>query len=101
MDELADIVGCRPNVLELFLKDPALGYNVAFGPQCPYSYRLQGPFKWEGARRAILEMPERVKKGMIPGGGVPQKEDPIAIYTQLAYILAAIVLIFSIWGFFF
>lgn len=101
MDELADIIGCRPNFLELLFKDPSLAYHIVFGPQCPYSYRLKGPHAWEGARRAIMDMPQRVIKGMAPGGGVPQKDDSWPAYHYIAYFLAGIVLIFSLWGFFY
>ncbi|TWW57657.1 Dimethylaniline monooxygenase [N-oxide-forming] 5 [Takifugu flavidus] len=60
MDEIAEQVGVRPNILKLLLTDPRLGWNVVFGPCTPYQYRLRGPGKWAGARQAILTQWERV-----------------------------------------
>ncbi|XP_008262366.4 flavin-containing monooxygenase 5-like [Oryctolagus cuniculus] len=62
MDEIAALVGVKPNLLLLFLSDPKLAMEVFFGPCTPYQYRLQGPGKWDGARRAILTQRERIIK---------------------------------------
>ncbi|XP_038614596.1 dimethylaniline monooxygenase [N-oxide-forming] 4-like isoform X2 [Tachyglossus aculeatus] len=62
MDELARSLGVKPNILLLFLKDPKLGLKVFFGPCSPYQYRLTGPGKWDGARKAILTLWDRVLK---------------------------------------
>ncbi|EPB65943.1 Flavin-binding monooxygenase-like protein [Ancylostoma ceylanicum] len=64
MDELADLVGCRPNLKELLLSDPLLAFQVYFGPYVPYVYRLSGPHSWSGARQAIMTVDERVFKVM-------------------------------------
>ncbi|XP_037626548.1 flavin-containing monooxygenase 5-like [Sebastes umbrosus] len=64
MDEIAALVGVRPNSLRLLLTDPRLALNVMFGPGTPYQYRLRGPGKWAGARQAILTQWERVFKPM-------------------------------------
>lgn len=53
-------IGARPNLLMLLLRDPALWVQVVFGPCTPYQYRLTGPGRWAGARRAILTQWERV-----------------------------------------
>ncbi|NXM54285.1 FMO5 monooxygenase, partial [Illadopsis cleaveri] len=60
MDELACQLGVRPNVLTLFLTDPKLAMEVAFGACTPYQYRLRGPGAWAGARAAILTQRQRV-----------------------------------------
>ncbi|CAH6789429.1 Fmo9 [Phodopus roborovskii] len=62
MDEIATLVGVKPNLLLLFLSDPKLAIEVFFGPCTPYQYRLRGPGKWGGARRAILTQRERIIK---------------------------------------
>ncbi|XP_006876051.1 PREDICTED: dimethylaniline monooxygenase [N-oxide-forming] 5-like [Chrysochloris asiatica] len=62
MDEIATLVGVKPNLLFLFLSDPKLAMEVFFGPCTPYQYRLQGPGKWDGARRAILTQRQRIIK---------------------------------------
>ncbi|XP_013400134.1 dimethylaniline monooxygenase [N-oxide-forming] 5 [Lingula anatina] len=60
MDELATHVGCKPNLLKLFLTDPVLAWAVLTGPCAPYQYRLMGPNPWKGAREAVLTTMERV-----------------------------------------
>ncbi|KAJ8376351.1 hypothetical protein SKAU_G00069310 [Synaphobranchus kaupii] len=60
MDELAQQVAVRPNLLSLLLRDPRLGLSVLLGPCTPYQYRLRGPGQWAGARQAILTQWERV-----------------------------------------
>ncbi|KFP64998.1 Dimethylaniline monooxygenase [N-oxide-forming] 5, partial [Cariama cristata] len=62
MDELACQVGVKPNLLTLFLTDPKLAREVAFGPCTPYQYRLRGPGEWAGAREAILTQQQRIIK---------------------------------------
>ncbi|XP_069490879.1 flavin-containing monooxygenase 5-like [Ambystoma mexicanum] len=62
MDELAVQAGVKPNVLRLFLTDPRLAMEVYFGPCTAYQYRLTGPGKWDGARKAILTQWDRVFK---------------------------------------
>ncbi|NXW87171.1 FMO5 monooxygenase, partial [Alopecoenas beccarii] len=62
MDELACQVGVKPNLLALFLTDPKLALEVAFGPCTPYQYRLRGPGRWAGAREAILTQRQRIIK---------------------------------------
>ncbi len=60
MDEIAELIGVRPNFLWLLLTDPRLGRLVMLGPGTTYQYRLRGPGKWAGARQAILTQWDRV-----------------------------------------
>ncbi|CAJ1060082.1 flavin-containing monooxygenase 5-like [Xyrichtys novacula] len=60
LDSLADLVGVRPNIPRLFLKDPRLAMEILLGPCTSYQYRLSGPGQWAGARQAILTQWERV-----------------------------------------
>jgi hypothetical protein len=60
MDELAAMIGAKPNVLQLLMRDPLLGYKVLTGPHLSYAYRLQGPHQWSGARRAIIDVWDRI-----------------------------------------
>ncbi|XP_006861750.1 PREDICTED: dimethylaniline monooxygenase [N-oxide-forming] 5 [Chrysochloris asiatica] len=64
MDELADLVGVRPNLLSFAFTDPKLALRLLLGPCTPIHYRLQGPGKWEGARKAILTTDDRIRKPM-------------------------------------
>ncbi|NWX99135.1 FMO3 monooxygenase, partial [Nothoprocta ornata] len=59
MDELATAIGVKPNLPKLLLTDPRLALEVFFGPCTPYQFRLMGPGKWSGARRAILTQWDR------------------------------------------
>ena len=61
MDELAEQIGCRPNVTSYLFKDPKLWWTLTFGPCYPYQYRLEGPHSWDGARDCILDAAERIK----------------------------------------
>lgn len=62
MDEIADEIGCKPNVKQLFLSDPKLAWEVLFGPCSPYQYRLFGPGQWKDARKVILTQKDRIIK---------------------------------------
>ena len=42
MDELAQIIGVKPNLTKYFFTDPKLWWNLLFGPCVPYQYRLKG-----------------------------------------------------------
>ncbi|XP_067085703.1 flavin-containing monooxygenase 5-like [Osmerus mordax] len=64
MDEISSQVGVRPSLLKLLLTDPRLGLEVLLGPVTPYQYRLTGPGKWDGARKAILTQWERVAQAL-------------------------------------
>lgn len=54
MDELAGEIGVRPSLPWLFFTDYQLYKRVLWGPVSSYQYRLMGPGKWDGARRAIF-----------------------------------------------
>ncbi|XP_035829107.1 flavin-containing monooxygenase 5 [Aplysia californica] len=62
MDELAEMVGCKPNLLKYLFTDPRLFWALFNGPGVPYQYRLEGPDAWPGARHAILTTMDRVRK---------------------------------------
>lgn len=58
-NDLADIIGCKPRLGELLFTDPLLAYRCYFGPCSPPQYRLTGPGAWNGAKQAIMDIPER------------------------------------------
>uniref|UniRef100_A0A183BS14 Flavin-containing monooxygenase n=1 Tax=Globodera pallida TaxID=36090 RepID=A0A183BS14_GLOPA len=60
MDELAKLVGCKPKLARRVFADPSLAKLLLFNGLVPYQFRLDGPHQWEGARKAILEMDERM-----------------------------------------
>ncbi|XP_037507172.2 flavin-containing monooxygenase 5 [Rhipicephalus sanguineus] len=66
MDELASILGVKPNLSRLAITDPVLYKRCVFGPCLPYQFRLEGPHSWDGAREAILDFPKRVASVLTP-----------------------------------
>ncbi|GMT08724.1 hypothetical protein PFISCL1PPCAC_21, partial [Pristionchus fissidentatus] len=62
MDEISSLIGCHPNPAQYLLSDPQFAFRLYAGPNVPYAYRLNGPNAWEGARAAIDNVGERVKR---------------------------------------
>ncbi|XP_060934417.1 flavin-containing monooxygenase 5-like [Limanda limanda] len=60
MDDLAGEIGAYPSLLWLFFTDYPLFKRLLWGPVTSYQYRLMGPGKWEGARRAIFTQLDRM-----------------------------------------
>uniref|UniRef100_A0A8C7FT26 Flavin-containing monooxygenase n=1 Tax=Oncorhynchus kisutch TaxID=8019 RepID=A0A8C7FT26_ONCKI len=60
MDDIAGEVGVRPSLAWLFFTDYPLFKRVLWGPVTAYQYRITGPGKWSGARRAIFTQFERM-----------------------------------------
>ncbi|TKR86926.1 hypothetical protein L596_011422 [Steinernema carpocapsae] len=62
MDEIAELIGCKPPIDQIFYSDPKFWWRLWKGANVPYVYRLVGPYNWEGAREAIEDVPRRVKQ---------------------------------------
>ncbi|XP_037554142.1 flavin-containing monooxygenase 5 [Nematolebias whitei] len=60
MDDLAKDIGVRPSLLWLLFTDFPLFKRVFWGPVTAYQYRLMGPGKWAGARKAIFTQLDRM-----------------------------------------
>ncbi|CAL8254746.1 unnamed protein product [Merluccius merluccius] len=60
MDDLAGEIGIRPSLLWLFFTDYAFFKRLLWGPMTAYQYRVTGPGKWEGARKAIFTQFDRM-----------------------------------------
>lgn len=65
MEEIAELVGVKPNLLSLAFTDPRLALHLLLGPCTPVQYRLQGPGKWAGARQTILTTEDRIRKPLM------------------------------------
>lgn len=65
MEDIADLVGVRPNLLSLAFTDPKLAFQLLVGPCTPVQYRLQGPGKWAEARKTILTTEDRIRKPLM------------------------------------
>uniref|UniRef100_A0A0N5C9X5 Flavin-containing monooxygenase n=1 Tax=Strongyloides papillosus TaxID=174720 RepID=A0A0N5C9X5_STREA len=59
MDEIAEMIKCKPNPMDYIFFDFKLFFSLLFGPNAPYAYRLKGPHPWRGARDALLTIEER------------------------------------------
>lgn len=91
MDELAELLGVKPNLSSLFLSDPKLAFNVYFGPCTPYQYRLSGPGKWVKARTAILTQWNRAMKPTRTRYVEPSSRSPLLpVVIGLVVLLAAV-----------
>ena len=58
IDSVAEFIGCRPNLWKLFFNDFNLWYRVMFCAATPPQWRLDGPGKWAGAKKAIETVEE-------------------------------------------
>nr|KAF6290635.1 flavin containing dimethylaniline monooxygenase 5 [Myotis myotis] len=90
MEELAELVGVRPNLLSLAFTDPILAWQLLWGPSTPIQYRLQGPGKWSGARKAILTTEDRIRKPMMTR--VVESSDSMTSTITMARFMLAIVI---------
>ncbi|XP_029818088.1 dimethylaniline monooxygenase [N-oxide-forming] 5 [Manacus vitellinus] len=98
MDELACQLGVKPNLLTLFLTDPRLALEVAFGPCTPYQYRLRGPGAWAGAREAILTQQQRIIK---PLQTRHVEERPSALAVPLIFkVVGAVAILAAVFAYF-
>lgn len=89
MEEIAEMVGVRPNLLSLAFTDPKLALRLLLGPCTPVQYRLQGPGKWAGARQTILTTEDRVRKPLMTR--VVEKGDSGASLTTMRVVMLAVV----------
>ncbi|XP_003974020.1 dimethylaniline monooxygenase [N-oxide-forming] 5 [Takifugu rubripes] len=64
MDDIAGEIGVRPSLLRLLLTDYSLFKRVLWGPVTAYQYRLMGPGKWDGARRAVFTQFDRMYQAL-------------------------------------
>uniref|UniRef100_A0A0K0EIU2 Flavin-containing monooxygenase n=1 Tax=Strongyloides stercoralis TaxID=6248 RepID=A0A0K0EIU2_STRER len=56
MDELADIIGCKPKPFKYIFSDFSLFKALLFGPNVAYAYRLEGNHQCKDARKALVEL---------------------------------------------
>ena len=95
-DEIANEVGCKPDLWWLLFRDPALALRCFFGPCTPAQYRLMGPGTWAGAKKAIEDAPGNVIYAT-KTRSLPQKEgrgsQTSAMYCK---VLVLLVVVFAI-----
>lgn len=96
-DELANQVGCKPNLVKLFFSDPTLALRCFFGPCTPVQYRLMGPGAWKGAKKAIEDAPGNViyaTKTRVLLKKEEQAPNTPAVYLMFLVLFVVLVSIF-------
>lgn len=63
-DEMAEFIGCKPNMWKIALTDPQLWYHLWFGLFTVYQYRLTGPHAWPKARETIIHTNDRIRSAL-------------------------------------
>ncbi|XP_072014325.1 flavin-containing monooxygenase 5-like [Amphiura filiformis] len=95
MDEVASEFGAKPDLWNLFFKDPVLALRCFFGPCYPYQYRLMGPGMWQGAKEAIstawdrIEAPTMTRK--VPKGEASKVAAILKLLVFVAIFLGIIL----------
>ncbi|XP_023219415.1 dimethylaniline monooxygenase [N-oxide-forming] 5-like [Centruroides sculpturatus] len=92
LDELAALIGIKPNLFKLLYTDPILFKKLLLGPSLPYQYRLYGSYSWSGARKAILSMEERYLTPFRTRYKVENKKN----FCSRIIIISLLVILFSI-----
>ncbi|XP_008059307.1 LOW QUALITY PROTEIN: dimethylaniline monooxygenase [N-oxide-forming] 1-like [Carlito syrichta] len=95
IDELLTYINAKPNLFSMLLTDPRLALTVFFGPCSPYQFRLTGPGKWEGAKKAIMTQWDRTFK-VTKTRVVQESPSPFASIFKLFSFLTLLVAIFLI-----
>lgn len=90
MEELADLVGVKPNLLYLAFTDPKLALQLLLGPCTPIQYRLQGPGKWDGARKALLATEDRIRKPLMTRA-IASSNSTTSTITMARCVLAVVL----------
>ena len=90
MDDVASLLGVKPNMLKFFFTDPALWARLTFGPSFPYQYRLDGSGKWSEARKTLFGTEERVRAAFqtkTRNVSSEQNENRVAQPLRIVFIL--------------
>ncbi|CAD5208045.1 unnamed protein product [Bursaphelenchus xylophilus] len=100
MDEMANMIGCKPPMTKLFFTDYTLWKTLMFGPDVPYAYRLVGPHPWPKAREAILDVETRrvkaIRKRETPGNPFVRCEELKKDSINPAWITGGVLVLAAI-----
>ena len=93
-DDIAEQIGCRPDIFKMFLKDPIFGFRCLFGPCAPYQYRLVGPGCWDGAKKALEDIPKNI---VLPTRTrfVKHENDGRKMYLYIILFVAIVAVLFQ------
>lgn len=99
MDELSSFIGSKPKLPLLCITDPKLAIEVFFGPCSPYQFRLMGPGKWNGARKAILNQWNRTisatRTRVVPSH---RESSLIVLLVKLMFLPLLLLAVFLAWS---
>ncbi|XP_068679794.1 flavin-containing monooxygenase 5-like [Montipora foliosa] len=96
-DELADLIGARPNLWHMLRTDPKLAFSCFFGPCIPAQFRLTSSSSWKGARDVIMGVQEsklcplRTRKT-----GTIDKGTKLGSYLWLPILLIVAIIIYML-----
>ncbi|KAG1649599.1 Dimethylaniline monooxygenase [N-oxide-forming] 5 [Nymphon striatum] len=95
LDDLHQYLGTKPNLMKIFFEDPPLFWKMLVGPILPYQYRLKGPNKWEGARKAIMTVEDRMREPF------SRKDENNDQKSRESYMMLIVPVIFGIFSFYY
>lgn len=84
-EELGSEFGVTPSMLKLLLTDFPLFFSCAIGTYLPYRFRLFGPHKWEGARKAIFDAGKRMRAPLQGKRAFEEKKQTSTSYYFFAF----------------
>lgn len=61
MDDVASLIGAKPDLWKMLFQDPRFAIKCFFGPCIPAQYRLNGPHAWSGARKVIEDVEDSIR----------------------------------------
>ncbi|UYV69879.1 K02A2.6-like [Cordylochernes scorpioides] len=97
LDEIANIIGCKPNFFKMFFTDPILFFYCVFGPCLPYQFRLSGPGAWKGARDAILTYKKRIYAPLKSSRITKKNESCCSKNIYKIFLMALPILVYLVW----
>jgi len=86
MDDLATMIGAKPDFWRMAMSDPGLWAQCILGPCSPCQYRLIGPHAWPEATNSIITVWNRVTYPMNPANAL-KPEDTRPMHKRGVYLL--------------
>ncbi|XP_028400467.1 dimethylaniline monooxygenase [N-oxide-forming] 5-like isoform X2 [Dendronephthya gigantea] len=90
MDEVSALIGAKPNLWSIFLRDPKLAYCCFYGPGIGAQYRLQGPNTWKGAKNVIKSVEEDYQYPL-----KAKRCEPMMAKKESSYLFWVLVVVFG------
>ncbi|XP_028400882.1 dimethylaniline monooxygenase [N-oxide-forming] 5-like [Dendronephthya gigantea] len=90
MDEVSALIGAKPNLWSIFLRDPKLAYCCFYGPGIGAQYRLQGPNTWKGAKNVIKSVEEDYQYPL-----KVKRCEPMMAKKESSYLFWVLVVVFG------